>query len=427
MESLTAHRSAFKQNSRLQWSWLAFRGYHREMPAQRFVSEFPWDEPYRVTDIEDVLTPALVVYPEILASNIAVTLRLLGGNADRWRAHIKTSKLAYTLHMLVEHGVRNFKCATTLELFVACQSGATDVLVAYPVVGANARRVREIADLFPDVRVSVLAENEEQMRQWQDSPVGIFLDINPGMNRTGIEQSAGENIVRLVRAIATAGLEFRGLHYYDGQFHGMDERERTVAAQAGYDRLLEVVSEIRRNGASVPEIITAGTPTFPCSLAYERFRSGDFVHRISPGTIVYNDASSLAELPSYGYAPAALVLSRVVSRPRAGIVTCDAGHKSVSADAGVPTCVVVGHPELTPLGPSEEHLPMAVAGGQAGPQIGEVLYLLPRHVCPTVNNFDCALLARGGRIESVEKVTARGREAPMLHTTEAEPSALRTV
>jgi D-serine deaminase-like pyridoxal phosphate-dependent protein len=131
--------------------------------------------------------------------------------------------------------------------------------------------------------------------------------------------------------------------------------------------------------------------------------------------VVYSDASSLAVLPEeYGYRPAVLVLSRVVSRPRPGIVTCDAGHKTVSADAGVPTCVVLGHPELTPLGPSEEHLPLEVEGGTAGPQVGEALFLLPRHICPTVNNFDDALLVRNRAIESVEKVSARGREMPLL-------------
>ena len=144
------------------------------------LSGFPWDERYRISDIDNVLTPALVVYPEIIASNVARTLDLLGGNADRWRAHIKTAKLAYTLRMLVEHGCRNLKCATTLELLVACCNGAADVLLAYPVVGGNARRVREIANQFPDVRISVLAENEEQVRQWQCSRIGIFLDINPG-------------------------------------------------------------------------------------------------------------------------------------------------------------------------------------------------------------------------------------------------------
>jgi D-serine deaminase-like pyridoxal phosphate-dependent protein len=333
--------------------------------------------------------------------------------------HIKTAKLGYTVRMLVDRGICNFKCATTLELLVACQCGAADTLLAYPSVGANARRVREIAEEFQKVRISVLAENEEQIRQWRGSRLAIFLDINPGMNRTGIEQGHADEVVVLVRAIGDAGLEFRGLHYYDGQYGGLDEPERTAATHNGYDCLLKIVSEVERSGKGVPELITAGTPTFPCSLSYEGFRKGGFVHRVSPGTIVYSDATSLAQLPEkYGYHPAALVMTRVVSHPRAGMITCDAGHKAVSADAGVPTCVVVGHSELTPLSPSEEHLPMAVKEGAAAPHVGEALYLLPRHVCPTVNNFDCALLVREGEIESVERVSARGREAPLLRTAD---------
>jgi D-serine deaminase-like pyridoxal phosphate-dependent protein len=395
------------------------------MPQKSMINEFAWDPRYRVSGIEQVMTPALVVYPEIIASNMERTVELLGGDADRWRVHIKTAKLGYTVRMMVERGIRNFKCATTLELLVACQCGAADVLLAYPSMGANAQRVREIAEQFPRVRISVLAENEEQVRQWHGIRLGVFLDINPGMNRTGIEQSQSGEVVELVRTIGAGGLEFRGLHYYDGQHRSPDERERTAAAHHGYHRLLEIVREIESIGVRVPEVITAGTPTLPCSLSYEGFRSSGFTHRISPGTVIYSDASSLAQLPEeFGYRPAVLVLSRVVSHPRAGMVTCDAGHKAVSADAGVPTCVVVGHPELTALSPSEEHLPMQVEGSTTGPQVGAALYLLPRHVCPTVNNFDDALLVRSGKIESVEKVSARGREAPLLRSSEKAVSAV---
>jgi D-serine deaminase-like pyridoxal phosphate-dependent protein len=383
------------------------------------LSEFAWDPRYRVSALDDVLTPALLLYPEFIASNIERTLELLSGDADRWRVHVKTAKLGYTLRMLVERGIRNSKCATTLELLVACRSGAQDVLFAHPAVGANARRVREIAEQFPQVRISVLAENKEQVEQWRGSRVGIFLDMNPGMDRTGIEQSHSDKVVELARTIGDLGLQFRGLHYYDGHYGSLEPRERTAAAHAGYERLLKVVSQIESSGKDVAEVITAGTPTFPCSLSFEGFRTGRFIHRISPGTVVYCDATSLAQLLSeYGYRPAVLVLTRVVSHPRAGIITCDAGHKAVSADAGVPTCTVVGHPELTPLSPSEEHLPMSLQGAAAGPQVGEALYLLPRHVCPTVNNFDCALLVQDGEVKSVEEVSARGREAPLLQVAD---------
>jgi D-serine deaminase-like pyridoxal phosphate-dependent protein len=245
------------------------------------------------------------------------------------------------------------------------------------------------------------------------------------MNRTGIEQSDTPKIIALAQAVTAAGLKFRGLHYYDGQYGNLDEPERTQATHRGYDHLLKIASDLDRSGIGVPEIITAGTPTFPCSLSYERFRHGNFIHRVSPGTIVYCDATSLHQLPlQYGYRPAALVLTRVVSHPHPGIVTCDAGHKTVSADAGIPTCLALGHPELTPLSPSEEHLPMAVKPGPPPPRIGEALYLLPRHICPTVNNFNDALLVRAANIESTEEVSARGREAPLLHS-QLEASSLR--
>lgn len=390
------------------------------MSARNFLlSEFRWNARYRLTTAEDILTPALVLYPDVIASNIAQTLQLLNGNADRWRAHVKTAKLDFTLRRLLEGGVHAFKCATTLELARACRAGAPDVLLAYPVMGANARRAREIADEFPDTRISVLVENEQQLQQWSGTRVGIFLDINPGMNRTGIEQGNRDAVIRLARAVVASGLHFRGLHYYDGQYGGLEQGERTVAAHAGYDLLLELVRELDCCGAKVVEVITAGTPTFPGSLTYAAFQRAEFTHRISPGTIVYCDATSLAQLPAeFGYAPAALVLTRVVSHPSDGIITCDAGHKAVSADAGVPTCVVVGHPELTPLSPSEEHLPMRVADGANPPEMGELLYLVPRHVCATVNNFDKAVLVRDGKIVSVEDVSARGHESPLLRGSE---------
>ena len=378
------------------------------------LSTFAESSRYDLAEFENLITPALLLYPDIIASNIDRTLRLLDGDADRWRVHIKTAKLPYTLSMLIERGLRNFKCATTLELLMACRAGARDVLVAYPMMGANAERVREIEKQFPGLRISVLAEDVSQLSQWKGSSVGIFLDINPGMNRTGIEQHRKDKVLSLVRAIVAAGLEFRGLHYYDGQYASMVESDRSLAAHAGYDALLELVSEIESGQMRVPEIVTAGTPTLPCSLSYPRFRGATFIHRVSPGTVVYGDATSLAQLPpEYGYAPAVLVLTRAVSHPREGMVTCDAGHKAVSADAGVPTCLVVGHPELIPLSPSEEHLPMKSESAPV-PALGETLLLLPRHICPTVNNFDSALVVRNGKIESLEDISARGHEAPLL-------------
>jgi len=384
------------------------------------LTELPWDDRYRLASVDDVLTPALLLYPDAIAANIERTVQLLDGDPARWRVHVKTAKLAYTFRMYLDRGLRYFKCATTLELLMACREGAHDVLLAYPVMGANAQRACEIAAQFPRTKISVLIENETQLLPWRGSTVGIFVDINSGMNRTGIEPDHADRVLQLARAVRHAGLEFRGLHFYDGHLGGVAEPERTAAAHAGYDTLLRIVAQLENNSLAVREVITSGTPAFPCSLSYTGFRSGKFAHRASPGTVVYNDATSLAQLPELRYQAAALVLARVVSHPRPGIITCDAGHKAVSADAGVPTCLVVGHPELTPLTPSEEHLPIAVRDGAAAPHVGDTLFLLPRHVCPTVNNFDHALLIRDGQILAQENVSARGHEAPLLATSSAK-------
>ncbi len=365
---------------------------------------------YSIEDAKSLLTPALAIYPEIVDSNIDATLRLLGGDANRWRPHVKTAKLGFIMRRLAEHGVVQAKCSTSMELAAACEAGIKDVLLAYPVVGANAARVRDLAEKYPNARISVLVENPDQLAAWKGTRIGIVIDVNPGMDRTGIEQDRVAAILEVARA---AGPAFRGLHYYDGHVasHGLEEREKI--AHRGYDRLMEIVDAFDQ---PVEEVITSGTPAFPCSVSYAPFRSGKFVHRTSPGTVVYSDATSMTQLPAgWGYQPAAVVVSTVVSHPKANYLTCDAGHKSVSADAGVPTCEVAGRPDLRPLKPSEEHLPIEVLGG-ARPEIGESLYLIPRHVCPTVNNFDDALIIVGGRVVGVERVTARGHERPLPKT-----------
>jgi D-serine deaminase-like pyridoxal phosphate-dependent protein len=365
---------------------------------------------YKIENAEALLTPALAIYPEIVDSNITATLRLFGGDANRWRPHLKTAKLGFIMRRLAGQGVVNAKCSTTVELAAACEAGMKDVLLAYAVVGANAKRVREIVEKYPSVRISVLVENVGQVAAWSGSSIGIFVDVNPGMDRTGISSEGIGAILDVVRA---GGTQFRGLHYYDGHMSAaaLDERERL--AHKGYDRLMEIVTAVQGAGFLIEEVITSGTPAFPFAANYAPFLNGAFVHRASPGTVVYSDATSIKQLPAeWGYQPAALVVSTVVSHPKPNVVTCDAGHKSVSADAGVPTCSVAGRSDLTPLKPSEEHLPIEVSAG-AVPAIGELLYLIPRHVCPTVNNFDDAVIVEGGRVVGVEHVTARGHEAPV--------------
>jgi D-serine deaminase-like pyridoxal phosphate-dependent protein len=371
--------------------------------------DFPLDE-YALKDASRLLTPALLVYMEYVDSNIEATMRMVGGDANRWRPHIKTAKIPAVLRRMMAHGVRVFKCSTTLELLTACEAGADDVLLAFAVTGANADRAVQIARQFSQTRVSVLIEAAEQVRFWRGTGLGVFIDVNPGMDRTGIGQERADEVLKLARA---AGSDFRGLHYYDGHMSGVPPSEREFQAHRGYDRLLDIVKALSLAGVPVEEVITSGTPAAPYGYSYAGFANGEFVHRISPGTVIYNDTTSLEQLRGFGYRPAVAILSTVISHPTLARVTCDAGHKSVSADAGVPTCSVIGQARLQPLKPSEEHLPLEVGAGAPMPAIGDKLYLIPRHVCPTVNNFDQALIVADGKICGIESVSARGHESPL--------------
>jgi D-serine deaminase-like pyridoxal phosphate-dependent protein len=368
---------------------------------------------YRIdpADIDQIITPALLIYPAIVERNIEATLKMTGGDPNRWRPHLKTAKIPAIVRMLVAAGVKNVKCSTTLELLVACQEGAADVLLALSVTGANARRVLQIASNYRETRISVLVETVDQLNSWRGEEVGIFLDINSGMNRTGVSQDRTDTIVALAKL---AGRQFRGLHYYDGHMAGVPAAERETKVHEGYRWLLGVAETLKNAGLPAQEIITSGTPAGPYAVSFPGFQHASFVHRISPGTVVYNDMTSLEQLAGFGYAAAALVLSSVVSQPTATTITCDAGHKSVSADAGVPTCTVLGYEKFTPLKPSEEHLPIDCGSAEARPAIGSRLYLLPRHVCPTVNNFDQAIFIRDGRITGLEAVAARGHETLLV-------------
>ena len=377
--------------------------------------------PYTLKSPDRILTPALLVYPELVDANIQATLRLTGGDPNRWRPHIKTAKIGYVIRQMIAHGIHSFKCSTTLELLTACEAGASDVLLAFPVTGANARRTADLASQFPNTRVSVLVESQQQADSWSGAGVGIFIDVNPGMNRTGISQDRANDIRDLALSLSAT---FRGLHYYDGHISAAGVAKDGTTAHAGYDRLLQIVDALSQAGCAPCEIITSGTPAAPHALSHAGLRAGPFrLHQISPGTVVYNDMTSLEQLPNLGYMAAAVVLSTVISHPAPNTFTCDAGHKSVSADAGVPTCRVIGRPDLNPSKPSEEHLPIELSVSGQLPAIGSHLYLMPRHVCPTVNNFDEALIVVDGEIRGVERVTARGHESPLTAAHDLSKSA----
>lgn len=355
--------------------------------------------------LADLQTPALLIHLDRVRHNVAAMLAAVGGNPARWRPHVKTCKVPEVLTVLLHHGVRRFKCATTREAEVLLQAAAAaaagpiDVLLAMAQRGPNLERFANLAAAAPGSRFALLSEDPAHAADLRARGLGVFVDLDPGYRRTGIPLA---EVDRIAAVAAAAGPALRGLHCYEGHLHGGAPAERRAAADAIYAGFAALAARLRVRG----ELVTSGTPTFPFALAFAGFR--DFEHTVSPGTVVYWDARSDG-LGIPGFRCAVEVLARVVSAPVPGRFTLDAGSKALDAAAGDPCAVPAGAFAATATTPSEEHLPMRCAN-DATPALGALLALVPRHVCPTVNLADEAVLLDGGEIVAIVPVRARGHE-----------------
>lgn len=361
---------------------------------------------------ERALTPALLIDLGAARRNIEAVLRLTAGPA-RWRPHVKTAKVPEVLALYARAGVRRFKCATTREAHVLAEvlraesTPNGDVLLAHHLHGRGLERLAELSEAWPEVTFSTLVESVEQVAEAPPG-VGLFVDLDLGMGRTGIDVDETDEIRAIARA---AGDRFRGLHAYDGHRLEEDLGERARLVHASYDRLVELASALREADLGPAEVVTAGTPAFPAALQHVGLATlPGSVHRVSPGTVVYHDLRSVEQLPDLDAEFAVTVLTRVASRPGADRVTCDAGSKAVEGSGPGRIARVVGRPELEVLGQSEEHTVLRAPEGSR-PERGELLRLVPGHVCPTVNLATHAILLEDGRLVGRAEVTARAHEA----------------
>lgn len=366
-----------------------------------------WSQPAVLRAFASLQTPGLAIDLGRVRANVAAILRRLGDDPDRWRPHVKTLKVPAAMAEVYAAGVRAFKAATPRE--VAALLGVApdaDVLLAQPLGGPGLDRLVEIARGRAAARVSVLCEDPDAAERLPE-PLGCYVDVNVGMDRTGIPLDDRARIHAVARAAAG---RLRGVHAYEGHVLGdLDARRRRAAPL--HDAICELVRGLADAGHAVGEVVTSGTPGMTPALEHAGLGALPGTrHRVSPGTVVYHDwrsATTVTELDDL--VPAALVATRVLSRPRADVVTCDAGSKALAAEVAGPAACVVGRPDLEPLTPSEEHLPLRVAAG-APPVTGDLLLLVPTHVCPTVNLAERALVVDGERVVGVVTVAARAHE-----------------
>lgn len=212
------------------------------------------------------------------------------------------------------------------------------------------------------------------------------------MARTG--SPPGSWAAAAAALVADPQLEVTGLHGYEGHLE-WDEHELAAAA---HDALLELARTLRAAGLSALRgIVTSGTHSYAAALAHPGLSEGTFQHQISPGTVVLSDLRSAPAVRDLGLRQAAFVATRVISRG-AGRLTLDSGSKAIAPDRPARTTTVLGWPGLAPERASEEHLVVRHDNGAVVPALGELVFLIPDHVCTTVNLYRRAVLLRGGAV-----------------------------
>lgn len=361
---------------------------------------------YRLRDDQDIASPQLIFYEDIIRENTRKAIVIAGGAHRLW-PHVKTHKIREMLRMQMDMGIVRFKCATLAELAMVLSAGASHALLAYPLYGPNIARFLALRQTYPASMVYALADAGEGVAALSQACVRagvrmpMFADVNMGMNRTGVPL---DQLADFCRGIAAApGLVFEGFHAYDGHNNQADLTERCAAVKPALERLYAVRDELAISSVPVLSIILGGSPTFPCY-------AGEPSAFLSPGTVFVWDAGYAAKCPDLPFEPAAALITRVISHPAPGLFTLDLGYKAIASDPKGARGVIPALPQTEAVVQSEEHWVWRVPDGHERPALGETVYVLPSHICPTTALHKRVLVANGGQVTGSWIVAARDRD-----------------
>ena len=365
---------------------------------------------------KSVPTPALIYYQDVILDNTRKAIDIAGGAKYLW-PHVKSHKSAEIVEMQCKMGIHRFKCATIAEAAMTAGTSATDILLAYPLVGPNIRRFLLLMQEYQNKNFYALFDCLDQARLLSEKVVNeygnkrlvnVMVDVNTGMNRTGVTFDKVMDFCRELEKLP--GLKFCGFHCYDGDRHEkrLDDRKKKVGETL--QKVKNMCETLAGEGIDFEYLILGGSPSFPCYAEGKGIVPGKQCF-YSPGTVFIYDAGYKAQFPDLPFEPGAAVLSRVVSHPCEGYFTLDTGYKAIAAEQGV-RGILPEYPNAEEQFQSEEHWTFKMKPGHESerPEVGQEVYIIPWHICPTTALYDRILVVGGSHREAVWNVTARNRE-----------------
>ncbi|MGL4727772.1 MAG: D-TA family PLP-dependent enzyme [Bosea sp. (in: a-proteobacteria)] len=343
-------------------------------------------------------TPAVVIDLDIVEANIARMQALHDAKGIANRPHTKTHKSPVLAAMQMAAGARGLTCQKLGEAEVMAEAGLDDILISYNILGEH--KTGRLGRLLANTHVTVAADNPVTIAGLPEAgriagrPLSVVVECDTGRKRAGVETSA--EAVALARQIAASPhLSFAGLLMYPPE-------DGWPATQRFLD---EALAGLRVHGLDPGIISTGGTPNTP----HIGELRGSTEHRA--GTYIFNDRmqmkAGVARLEDCALTVYATVVSRAA--PERGIL--DSGSKTLTSDTGGLDGygVILEHPQARIARFAEEHGFLDLSACNERPNIGDVVRIVPNHVCVVVNMVDRLIAVRGGEIIGEIDVAARGR------------------
>lgn len=343
-------------------------------------------------------TPAVVIDLDKVERNIARIQQVCDQAGLANRPHIKTHKSPRLAKMQIAAGAKGLTCQKLGEAEVMVDAGIDDILISYNLLGTQ--KMERLGKLLQRAKITVAADNPTVVAGLSEAgriagaPLGVVVECDTGRKRAGVE-TAGEAIALAKQIAASPELSFKGLLFYPSKQTWGETQSFFDEARAG----------IREAGLDAEIVSTGGTPNLTNIGQLE----GATEHRA--GTYIFNDRMMLACGVATLDDCALNVYATVVSRagPERGIL--DSGSKTLTSDTGGLDGfgLILEYPEACIKGFAEEHGFLDLSAGGARPGVGEVVRVIPNHVCVVVNMVDQLIAVRGDEIVEVVPVAARGR------------------
>jgi D-serine deaminase-like pyridoxal phosphate-dependent protein len=348
--------------------------------------------------LADIDTPAVLIDLDRVEANLKKAQAHADANRLALRPHIKTHKLPRFAQAQVDLGAVGITVQKLGEAEVMADAGLTDIFLPYNILGTS--KLERLKALHRRIAIRVTADSETTIDglaeafAGEPTPLEVLVECDTGMGRAGV-QTPDEAVALARRIDAAPGLKFMGLMTYPAAGKAGDALRWLGAAKAALETA----------GAPPAIVSSGGTPDL-----WDSHGAG-IVTEYRPGTYIYNDRY-LVEGGSVTYDDCALsVRTTVVSRPTADRAIVDAGSKSLTSDTlGLEGFgYVTEYPDARVVGLSEEHGTLDLSACAEKPKVGDIVHIVPNHVCVVVNLFDEVSLVRGGVLVETVPVAARGK------------------